>query len=53
MPYTRPPGYTVIVAGASLAGYDETEIDSLDAYLVPENAWYVIPLKLLKGTGQL
>jgi hypothetical protein len=40
---------TVRVAGYSLAPYDETQIDLLVAYVVPEDAWYVIPVKMLKG----
>jgi PD-(D/E)XK endonuclease len=42
-------GYGIRVAGGRLAAYNETEIDFLVAYLVPEDAWYIIPVKMLKG----
>jgi len=41
--------YGIRVAGGRLAPYDETEIDFLVAYLVPEDIWYVIPVKMLRG----
>src|ERR1700676_2155319 len=53
---TRGPsarGYTVTIAGGALAPYDETQIDSLVAYLVAEDAWYVIPVKKLKRRTNL
>ncbi len=43
----------VQVASDRLAPYDETEIDFLVAYLVPEDLWYVIPVKKLKGLQSL
>jgi hypothetical protein len=46
-------GYTVTIAGSALAPYDDTQIDFLVAYLVPEDAWYVIPVKKLKGRTKL
>jgi hypothetical protein len=45
--------YTVRVATNKLTPYDETEIDFLVAYLVPEDAWYVVPVKMLKGRKSL
>jgi len=45
--------YTVRVASNNLAPYDETQIDFVAAYLVPENAWYVIPVELLKRRRSL
>lgn len=45
--------YLVTVAGGGLAPYDETEIDFLVTYLVPEDAWYVIPIRMLKGRRNL
>jgi PD-(D/E)XK nuclease superfamily protein len=45
--------YEVRVAGGRLTPYDETEIDFLVAYLVPEDIWYVIPVKMLKGRRSL
>jgi hypothetical protein len=53
---TRGPsarGYTVTIASSTLAPYDETQIDFLVAYLVPEDAWYVIPVKKLKRRTRL
>jgi hypothetical protein len=47
------PGYTIVVASCVLASYDETQIDFLVAYLVPEDAWYVIPVKMLKARNSL
>jgi hypothetical protein len=50
----RAPGaYMIMVASNRLAPYDHTEIDFLVAYLVPEDMWYVIPVKLLKGRQTL
>jgi PD-(D/E)XK endonuclease len=46
-------GYQAIIASCVLAPYDETQIDFLVAYLVPEDAWYVIPVKMLKGRNSL
>ncbi len=46
-------GYSVTVASCELAAYDETQIDFLVAYLVPEDVWYVIPVKMLKGRNSL
>jgi hypothetical protein len=46
-------GYRVKIASYTLAPYDETQIDFLVAYLVPEDAWYVIPVKMLKGRNTL
>ncbi len=46
-------GYSVTIAGGFLAPYDETQIDFLVAYLVPEDAWYVIPVKMLKGRAKV
>jgi hypothetical protein len=51
--FRGPRGYTVTVAGGSLAPYDESEIDFLVAYLVPEDAWYIIPVRMLKGRSTL
>jgi hypothetical protein len=49
----RSAGYVVTVASSGLAPYDKTQIDFLVAYLVPEDAWYVIPVKMLKGKNFL
>jgi hypothetical protein len=38
-------GYSVKVASAGLKPYDETQIDFVVAYLVPEDVCYVIPVK--------
>ena len=46
-------GYSVAVAGNRLEPYDETQIDFIVVYLVPEDAWYVIPVRLLKGRKRL
>jgi hypothetical protein len=46
-------GYSVTIASAGLARYDETQIDFVVTYLVPEDAWYVIPVKMLKGLNSL
>jgi hypothetical protein len=43
----------VRVATDQLATYDETEIDFLVAYLVSEEAWYVIPVEMLKGRSRV
>jgi hypothetical protein len=48
-----PRGYSVTVASCTLAAYDESQIDFLVAYLVLEDAWYVIPVKMLKGRSAL
>ncbi len=45
--------YGVLVSSNRLAPYNETEIDFLVAYLVPEDAWYVIPVNKLKGLETL
>jgi hypothetical protein len=45
--------YGVRVAGGRMAPYRQTEIDFLVAYLVPEDVWYVIPVKMLKGRQAL
>lgn len=45
--------YVVRIATNKLAPYNETEIDFLVAYLVPEQAWYVIPVEMLKGRNSL
>jgi hypothetical protein len=46
-------GYTVTIASGTVAQYDETQIDFLVAYLVLEDVWYVIPVKMLKGRNTL
>jgi len=46
-------GYAVTIASSVLLPYDETQIDFLVAYLVREDAWYVIPVKKLKGRTTL
>jgi PD-(D/E)XK nuclease superfamily protein len=48
-----PHGYSIAVASNALAPYDETQIDFLVAYLVPEDVSYVIPVKMLKGRNTL
>jgi hypothetical protein len=50
---TVPPGYLVRFTGNHLAPYNDKEIDFVVAYLVPEDAWYVIPVKLLKGQNSM
>jgi PD-(D/E)XK nuclease superfamily protein len=44
-----PSEYGVMVASKTMVAYDETAIDFLVAYLVPEDIWYVVPVKVLKG----
>jgi hypothetical protein len=46
-------GYRITIASSSLAAYKATEIDYLVAYVALEDAWYVIPVKLLKGRSSL
>jgi hypothetical protein len=46
-------GYMVRVAGKTLAPYTEREIDFLVGYMVPVEAWYIIPVRLLKGLEKL
>jgi hypothetical protein len=36
-----------------MAPYNDREIDFAVAYLMPEDAWYVIPVKLLKGQNTM
>jgi hypothetical protein len=50
---TVPPGYLVRFMGKNQAPYTDKEIDFAVAYLVPEDAWYVIPVKLLKGQNTM
>jgi hypothetical protein len=50
---TVPPGYLVRFMGKNQAPYSDKEIDFAVAYLVPEDAWYVIPVKLLKGQNTM
>jgi hypothetical protein len=33
--------------------YTEKDIDFLVAYLPPEDLWYIVPIKMLKGRGNL
>ena len=40
-----PPGYLVRFVGKNQAPYNDRVIDFAVAYLVPEDAWYVIPVK--------
>ena len=49
----RSQRYVVTVASNTLAPYDESQIDYLVAYISPEDVWYVIPVKLLKGRTAL
>jgi PD-(D/E)XK endonuclease len=44
------PGYLVTLGGAP---YDESQIDFLLVYISLEDAWYVIPVKLIKGRNSL
>jgi hypothetical protein len=48
-----PPGYLVRFMGKNQAPYNDREIDFALAYLVPEDAWYVFPVKLLKGQNTM
>jgi PD-(D/E)XK endonuclease len=48
-----PQSYGVLVSSNRLAPYEETEIDFLVAYLVPEDAWYVIPVNKIQGLETL
>jgi hypothetical protein len=41
-------GYSFHAHGHSLKAYEEEEIDALVAYVVPENAWYVFPVKVFR-----
>jgi len=45
------PGYKVIAAtgNATKTPINPDEVDVLAAYVEPEDAWYVIPVKKLKG----
>ena len=45
------PGYKVIAASgnATKAPINPEEVDVLAAYVEPEDTWYVIPVKKLKG----
>ncbi len=48
-----PRGYSVTISSATVAQYDETQIDFLVAYISLEDVWYVIPVKMLKGRSAL
>jgi len=50
----RPDGgYMVRVSGYKRVAYTEKDIDFLVAYLPPEDLWYIVPIKMLKGRGNL
>jgi hypothetical protein len=49
----RPRVYGVLVSSNRLAAYEETEIDFLVAYLVPEDISYVIPVHKIQGLQTL
>ncbi|PYX77121.1 MAG: hypothetical protein DMG72_02815, partial [Acidobacteria bacterium] len=40
--------YSFRAHGHSLRAYRADEIDALVAYVVPENAWYVFPVKVVR-----
>jgi hypothetical protein len=43
----------VRVSGYKRVAYTEKDIDFLVAYLPPEDLWYIVPIKMLKGRGNL
>jgi hypothetical protein len=43
--------YLVKVSGYKRVAYTERDIDFLVAYLVPEDLWYIVPIKKLLGKG--
>jgi hypothetical protein len=50
----RPSGgHMIKVSGYKRIAYTEKDIDFLAAYLVPEDLWYIVPIKLLEGKGTL
>jgi hypothetical protein len=46
-------GYMIRVSGYKRVAYTEKDIDFLVAYLPPEDVWYIVPIKMLKGRGNL
>jgi hypothetical protein len=46
-------GYSFRAHGSSLAAYQADEIDVLVAYVVPEDVWYVFPVRELGGLRSL
>jgi PD-(D/E)XK endonuclease len=49
----RDGGYSFRMHGQSQRAYREDEIEVLVAYVVPENAWYVFPVKAMEGVRSL
>jgi hypothetical protein len=41
-------GYSFHAHGHSLEAYGKDEIDALVAYVVPEDAWYVFPVRMMR-----
>ena len=46
-------GYLVKVSGYKRVAYTERDIDFLVAYCVPEDLWYIVPIKKFIGTSTL
>jgi len=46
-------GYSFRAHGSSMAAYRADEIDVLVAYVVPEDVWYVLPVRELGGLRSL
>ena len=46
-------GYVMTVGCGSLVPYKDTEIDFLAGYVAPEDAWYIIPVRLVKKRTRL
>ncbi|HVP55917.1 MAG TPA: group I intron-associated PD-(D/E)XK endonuclease [Candidatus Eisenbacteria bacterium] len=45
--------YSFRMHGSSLAAYQEKDVDVLVAYVVPEDAWYLFPVRALRGLRSL
>lgn len=41
--------YTLITKRANDQRYSSADIDFVAAYVIPEDAWYIIPIRALKG----
>jgi len=52
--YTRTGyGYRILAAGARLSRYSAEEIDFVVVYVVPHDAWYVIPINCVPPSAVL
>jgi PD-(D/E)XK endonuclease len=45
--------YSLNAHGHEYKAYRENEIDALAAYVVPENAWYLLPVRVVKKLRSL